>query len=250
MGTLLKTKKIWTESSIQKTLIERFMSESNIKYICENLFIFKGWESDLILITKSNYVYEFEIKISKNDFKNDFKNKRKKHLILEENKEKEKKPNYFYYAVPEGLIAEEEIPDYAGLVYLTDIFPYFKIIKSAPKLDSHKYTDEDLNLTEKFYYNYRDNKQKVEDKNNEIVNIKQLIDEEIHKPDNKKQSYIDLVTINKKLKEEIKELNEKNNSLKNDNSRLLLEIKEIAHDYRKEIFKLKDKIKEYGKTNN
>lgn len=81
MRTLHKTKKIWTESSIQKTLIERFMSESNIKYICENLFIFKGWESDLILITKSNYVYEFEIKISKNDFKNDFKNKRKKHLI-------------------------------------------------------------------------------------------------------------------------------------------------------------------------
>ena len=92
--------------------------------------------------------------------------------ILDENKhiwEKyyrvadKKKPNYFYYAVPEGLIDKTEVPEYAGLVYVLPagetrtrdggLCDGFYVVKKAPKLHNGKYTDEELNLAEKFYYN-------------------------------------------------------------------------------------------------
>lgn len=173
----------FTEEYIQKKL-DGFFSESTKKYVLENLYVF-SWESDKLIETRSGLIYEFEIKVSKADFKNDFK-KKDKHIILEgkethistfdklepiykEMYEKNylvshfKKPNYFYYAVPEGLITVEEVPEYAGLIY---VLPYndinkdgkfvwggFYIAKQAPKLHSTKYTDDDLNLGEKFYYN-------------------------------------------------------------------------------------------------
>jgi len=204
MGRLKINKKNWTEEQIQEILSYNFMSPSSVKYICENLFIFKEWESDLILITKSNYIYEFEIKVSKADFKNDFKHKAKKHTILKENKEDIKKPNYFYYVVPENLIAEEDIPEYAGLIYMTDIFPKFKVVKTAPKLDENKYNETDLDLVKKFYYNYRDNKDKVKKKNKELVLIKERLDESINVPEDKHKSYYDIEEENKRLKAQLK----------------------------------------------
>lgn len=173
----------FTEEYIQKKL-DGFFAESTKKYVLENLYVF-SWESDKLIETRSGLIYEFEIKISKSDFKNDF-NKKDKHVILEGGQmhiptfdglepiyqkmyEKNylvsnfKKPNYFYYAVPEGLITIEEVPEYAGLIY---VLPYndinkdgkfvwggFYIAKQAPKLHSTKYTDDDLKLGEKFYYN-------------------------------------------------------------------------------------------------
>lgn len=173
----------FTEEYIQKKL-DGFFAESTKKYVLENLYVF-SWESDKLIETRSGLIYEFEIKVSKADFKNDFK-KKDKHLILEgkdieenvyemidgkyqlthqirNSTDKYKRPNYFYYALPEGLITVEEVPEYAGLIY---VLPYndinkdgkfvwggFYIAKQAPKLHSTKYTDDDLNLGEKFYYN-------------------------------------------------------------------------------------------------
>ena len=199
MGVLRKKENNLTEENIQDKLSALFMSESNVKYRCENLFVFKKWESDLILITKSNLIYEFEIKISKADFNNDFKKKTEKHKILLENKENIQKPNYFYYAVPENLINEQEIPEYAGLIYMIDCYPFFKIIKTAPRLDKNKYTSNDLNLTDKFYYNYRQNKMKLRQKNNEIEEVKELLDEATNKPENEKLSYDKLLEKYNKL---------------------------------------------------
>lgn len=69
-----------------------------------------------------------------------------------------KKPNYFYYAVPDGLITVDEVPEYAGLIYIIPDdgdyhFTWFRIAKQAPKLHNVKYSDDDLKLGEKFYYN-------------------------------------------------------------------------------------------------
>lgn len=173
-----------TEDKIQKRL-SSFFAPNSVKYDIDNLYIF-FWESDKLLETKSGYLYEFEIKISRSDFKADFK-KKEKHLILE-GKEKympsfldyydtfksqcptikdwekmceerypyhltkyHKRPNYFYYAVPEGMIDKEEIPEYAGLIYVGEECG-FSIIKKAPCLHKEKYSDLDLNLAEKFYY--------------------------------------------------------------------------------------------------
>lgn len=168
----------FTEEYIQKKL-DGFFAESTKKYVLENLYVF-SWESDKLIETRSGLIYEFEIKISKSDFKNDFK-KKDKHVILEgkqthlptfdslekiykEMYEKNylvshfKKPNYFYYAVPEGLITVDEVPEYAGLIYIIPDdgeyhFTWFRIVKQAPKLHNEKYSDDDLNLGEKFYYN-------------------------------------------------------------------------------------------------
>lgn len=199
MGVLKIEKKVWNEESIQTTLSRHFMSESNIKYIAENLYIYT-WESDLWIMTKSNITYEFEIKISKADFKNDFKHKTEKHALLENKTASLIKPNYFYYAVPENLIKEEDVPEYAGLIYMKDIYPYFEIIKQAPKLTDSKYDKEQLNLLEKFYYNYRDWRRKTLNERVYSEELNRLIDEFNEKPEKEKKHYTKLLEENKKNK--------------------------------------------------
>lgn len=189
-----------TEQKIQRVLGSFIASP---KYSVDGLFVF-GWESDKLLWTKAGYIYEFEIKISRSDYKNDFKHKVEKHVLLnsalpDKNtkarevslfdnllKEKRKRypqitaeqakrmkksvgermPNYFYYAVPEGLLEPDEVPPYAGLVYITTYKGSYeneptkwrhsyKVIRKAPQLHKTKYTDGDLSLGEKFYYNMK-----------------------------------------------------------------------------------------------
>ena len=167
-------KKDINESYIQKRLLSGW--KSTHQYVMENLYVF-DWESDFLLKTKSGYWYEAEIKISLSDFKADFK-KKEKHQILENgfkiwkswkynpltkekieyNKEiKTKRPNYFTYAVPWYL--EEQVkpllPKYAGLLVLDENGYILRESVKPPKLHSEKYSDESLNLTEKFYYNWR-----------------------------------------------------------------------------------------------
>jgi len=175
-----------TENKIQKALNSFFASW---RYNVDGLFVFR-WESDKLIWTKAGYIYEFEIKISRSDYRNDFKHKAEKHLLLNskmpnkksqaiqqdlfENLLKEKRkhypsipieyvhgypedtrlPNYFFYAVPKGMLSEDEIPPYAGLVEIEENGMIGRIIQ-APRLHSEKYTDGELNLGEKFYYNMK-----------------------------------------------------------------------------------------------
>lgn len=104
-------------------------------------------ECDVISISKSNFIYEYEVKISKSDFKADFK-KPKHTLITEKKFIKETKkeifylvPNYFYFVVPENLVKVEEIPDYAGLMYVNENGVY-DIIKKAPIIHKTKASNE------------------------------------------------------------------------------------------------------------
>jgi hypothetical protein len=183
-----------TEQSIQQRLNHFFAS---YKYKADGLYVF-SWESDKLIWTKSGYIYEFEIKISRSDFKNDFKHKKEKHIVLAstiardtakemqmslfEQKEQEnnhwsremlerrygdidamakgkRMPNYFYYAVPTGMLEPDEVPPYAGLIYIDSEYRYvkqsYRIVKEAPQLHKTKYTDAELNLGEKFYYNWQ-----------------------------------------------------------------------------------------------
>ena len=150
----------WSEELIQQQLRYNFLSPNSVKYFTENLNVY-DWESDVLKITKSGYAYEFEIKISRPDFKNDFKHKKKKHLLLELKENKAKMPNYFYYVVPEGLVTEDEVPEYAGLIYVHatiigngKTYYQFQEIKAAPRLHGNKIDESNLKLIDKFYYNY------------------------------------------------------------------------------------------------
>lgn len=179
IGNREKCEKIYTEKSILERLNISYLAQNSIKYLMNNLFVF-GWESDYLAITKNGLFHEIEIKISRADFKKDFE-KEDKHLILEDKYVLSEhdlkfnnnilKPNYFYYAVPENLINEDEIPHYAGLIYIVDYYPFIKIVKKAPQLTKNKIKIEDLNLTDKFYYNM------WQWKNNAEKNYPQLINE-------------------------------------------------------------------------
>lgn len=169
----------WSEELIQQQLRYSFLSPNSVKYFIENLNIY-DWESDVLKITKSGYAYEFEIKISRPDFKNDFKHKKKKHILLESKENSSKIPNYFYYVVPEGLVSEEEVPEYAGLIYVLGtiigngrVHYQFQEIKKAPKLHSNKIDEISLNLIDKFYYNYIHWKHKHE---KDIIEYKEQLD--------------------------------------------------------------------------
>lgn len=139
----------YTEKSIQESL-EWFISSP--KYRIENLYVF-NWESDLLFLTQSGYWYEIEIKISRSDFFNDFKKEyggTKKSDILRS--PDRMSPNYFYYAVPKGLVSSDEIPSYAGLIEVSSIGWNIKV--KAPKLRD-KFKLPDHWLVDKFYHNWR-----------------------------------------------------------------------------------------------
>jgi hypothetical protein len=98
-------------------------------------------EADVLSLTNNFFVYEYEIKISRSDFFADFK-KHFKHSILKREdwivgtRYENKIANYFFYVVPENLIALNEVPHYAGLIYISD--GKTKTIKEAPRLHNNR----------------------------------------------------------------------------------------------------------------
>lgn len=74
------------------------------------------FEADIFEVTKSGYLYEYEVKISRSDFFSENKKIGKSKCITDG-----KRCNYFYYLVPKGLIKPDEIPEYAGLIYVNNI---------------------------------------------------------------------------------------------------------------------------------
>ena len=92
-------------------------------------------------------------------------------------KRKHRCPNYFCYCIPWYLSGKvlPLLPDYAGLVVLTEDGKLNEV-KRAPMLHNNKYTNEELNLCDKFYYAYRNWKLALE-KQQPTEAIKRLKDE-------------------------------------------------------------------------
>lgn len=108
-------------------------------------------ECDVLSISKADFIYEYEVKVSRSDFKADFK--KPKHMLINEGKyikESNKKgikqvwylvPNYFYFVVPENLISIEEVPIYAGLIYVNERM-IFNTVKKAPIIHKTKASND------------------------------------------------------------------------------------------------------------
>ena len=177
MGIKRKQTPLLTKEQVTEQLLQLHLRswKSNPKYIVENLYVF-GWESDMLIMTRSGYWYEVECKISLADFKNDFTHKWQKHELLK-TEEKHRRPNYFYYCVPWYLSGKvlPLLPDYAGLIVLTEDGK-LKEVKRTPMLHNNKYTNEELNLCDKFYYAYRNWKECME-RDQPTAAIKRLKDE-------------------------------------------------------------------------
>lgn len=124
----MTTKNKLDEQAVINAIVREHWSTS----ICLQRFTPKGWwECDVFMMTKSNYFYEYEIKLSRSDFFHDLKKSRqkynwatddrpfsvdtiRKHGQLE--KADPKGPAVFYYVAPSGMVKAAEIPKYAGLI--------------------------------------------------------------------------------------------------------------------------------------
>ncbi len=163
------------------------------RYVVENCFVFDNWELDFFVVTKAGLGVEYEVKVSRSDFFADMK-KEAKHLTLSTRRmygtyqEREgkrlvkkireldipiKMPNRFYYVVPMDLIKLEEIPEYAGLMYVSN---YQLIeVKKAPMLHKEK-LDYKMFLTDKFYYYWQKSISELKWKSIEIDTLKRNVE--------------------------------------------------------------------------
>jgi hypothetical protein len=135
-----------------------------LKSLCERSFpifltTFAGQgfsEADVFGINRNGFMYEYEIKRSRADFFADFKNKPDKHRKLKErysihlyDEWKHGKqtgdtyeciliPNRFFFVCEEGLIKPEEVPEYAGLIYIDPTINFITEKKPAKLLHKTK----------------------------------------------------------------------------------------------------------------
>lgn len=219
MGRKISNNIKWSESLIQDVLSERFLSQSSKKYELFNLFVY-SWESDYLCITKTGYIHEIEIKISREDFFNDFKHKDEKHKLLKENNKDNNLPNYFYYCVPKDLISIDEIPEYAGLIYVINEH-FINIVKPAPKISQNKPILESFNLVDKFYYNMSSWRQKaLKIQKEEIISLKEEINKCKLGIDGKKYKY-SIEEAHKKIEELSQIITDKDKQINKDNNDLL-----------------------------
>lgn len=161
------------EKSIQEAIFEELWDRGQ-RLIFPNAFLYHG-EADLLAITNANFAYEYEIKCSRADYKQDFKTKRPKHEALKERKHGAEPthwgrryidiPNYFYFVCPEKMVSIEEIPEYAGLIYIKEevVSRYYdwketnriEWIKNAPRLHRDKFRETaKVRLEKSFFYKY------------------------------------------------------------------------------------------------
>ena len=87
-------------------------------------FVMGTWESTTRLARVA-----YEIKVSRSDFLRELKHPEKRKPALEVS-------NRFYFAMPRGIAASEEVPADAGLVYITAGAEKVMIVKEAPWRDT------------------------------------------------------------------------------------------------------------------
>lgn len=123
----MKSEQAWNERALQDAVYIHCAIKRH-EIIVPNSCLF-DWESDLVSVTRADYIHEYEIKVTRADFKADAKKKRARILVdaVEriplwggvERERVHRRPNYFWYVVPAGLITVEEVPEYAGLMYVS-----------------------------------------------------------------------------------------------------------------------------------
>lgn len=128
-----------TEWDIQSRL--SFDYYSNASLMALNIYWRYG-EMDFFLLRPSGYAEEFEIKLTKSDFRADRRKKYKHQCYkeLQNNGHPNNMPNRFSYVVPSNIgITVHDVPSYAGLYYYTRGF--IERQKQPPLLHKTKHVD-------------------------------------------------------------------------------------------------------------
>lgn len=154
-----------TESLVQVSLF-RHLDRKRHKWICPNVTLFLAHQVDLCSATKAGMLHEYEIKLSRSDFRKDAASKPDKFAAMEACLRGEstirrasvwnpknfyelnaRGPNFFSYVCPEGMIRVDEVPAYAGVMFfdpehLRRRLPIFAIAKKPTKLHGEPMTAE------------------------------------------------------------------------------------------------------------
>jgi len=161
-----------TSKQIISGWVDNVLRERQQNRVFPNVFL-GHFEADILEITKAGYSYEYEVKVSRADFKQDLLKRKQtlgglnvlKHDLLKNGNH----VNYFSYVVPEGLISVDEVPEFAGLIYATSHEVRFsdikgtyikhrlftKTIKSPVRLSKDKFAPESLmKCYESTYYRF------------------------------------------------------------------------------------------------
>ena len=135
-----------TEKDIQLKIYYNLTSLTPLPIVIPNVYHF-NWESDMLLLKPSGYLYEYEIKRTLSDFRAD-KKKYYKHFLMKDNNNQRhsvrRNPRLFYYVCPVDIIPLDQVPEYSGLIYVYENTWMWKIIKKAPILKSEKLSVEKM----------------------------------------------------------------------------------------------------------
>jgi hypothetical protein len=148
----------YTEKDFQQLLTDDFCIKKRHEISVPNITTCHDfWEADLLSMTKSYLLHEFEIKTTRSDWvkeKRSIENKsddgcklRRAYALSKQLNEKMDlgiAPNYFWLCAPSNVVREEEIPDYAGLIEVYDFRKKtrIRVIKDAPRLHDGKASDK------------------------------------------------------------------------------------------------------------
>lgn len=125
---------------IQTIICKAEIQKGNL--VAENLnYLFAG-ELDVASVNKSGYVHEFEVKVSRADFKADVKKAKWQYYNDKLYYGRTLSPNYFTYACPDGLIKLDELSPWVGLIYIIDGKP--EVIRKPSFIHRHKIDIEKL----------------------------------------------------------------------------------------------------------
>lgn len=117
-------------------LVGKAQVEKGHSPVVTNLSFLTPAEMDVMSMTQAGFMYEFEVKVSRADYRKDSE-KKKKHTMLSMGMGS--MPNYFYYVCPAGLIKMNEVPAYAGLMYVDKATKSLVLVKLAPRLHDQKH---------------------------------------------------------------------------------------------------------------
>lgn len=90
------------------------------------------YEMDVFRLMRSGFIVEYEIKVSRSDFRADF-GKGTKHREITGGL---RDCNRFYFVVPKKLVTAAELPSYAGLIWYNG--HKFEVVRNAPLLHKEK----------------------------------------------------------------------------------------------------------------
>lgn len=139
----------------------KWLIDRSTGYAIPNYYLRSAWECDVLVLSKNNFLTEYEIKTSVADFKKDFQkgkryahyfsNGRLKHHTISNGE----RTNRFFFVVPTGLLDISQIPDYAGLIEVGERWRDVEQVKNAKwlhknKVDNRIYKD----ILDKFYLRY------------------------------------------------------------------------------------------------